>query len=189
MDLMVQQLIPETIDINQNGDGLILCADGEELHIDHIVRCFPFSTPDQWISLRDRDGTELGLLPTLDGLNPQSRALIEEHLKDRYDIPKIQTILNIESNKEGGTDLGHRHPCGAYELHNPRRPEPQPQRISRNCIHRRHNAQTLQNPRLYQTRPRQPKNRPRVPAHELSPLFRASRRQEWKVNKKRATTM
>jgi len=103
MDIITQQLIPETIDIRQNGDSLILFADGEELHIDHIVRCFPFSTPDQWISLRDQDGTELGLLPTLDGLNTQSRARVEEHLKDRYDIPKIQTILNIESNKEGGT--------------------------------------------------------------------------------------
>jgi len=104
MNTIIQnQLIPETIDIRQNGDSLILFADGEELHIDHIVRCFPFSTPDQWVSLRDLDGTELGLLPTLDGLNPQARALVEEHLKDRYDIPKIQTILNIESNKEGGT--------------------------------------------------------------------------------------
>ncbi len=98
------QLIPETIDIRQNGGSLILCANGEERNIDHIVRCFPFSTPDQWISLRDRDGTELGLLPTLDGLNAQSRTRIEEHLRDRYDIPKIQTILNIESNKEGGTN-------------------------------------------------------------------------------------
>ncbi len=103
MDLIIQQLIPQAIDIRQNGDGLLLFADGEELCIDHIVRCFPFSTPDQWISLRDRDGTELGLLPTLDGLNTQSRALVEEHLKDRYDIPKIQTIRNIESSKEGGT--------------------------------------------------------------------------------------
>ena len=32
------QLIPETIDIRQNGDDLILTANGEELHIDHIVR-------------------------------------------------------------------------------------------------------------------------------------------------------
>ena len=83
MDLMIQQLIPETIDLCQNGDSLLLFADGEELNIDHIVRCFPFSTPDSWISLRDRDGTELGLLPTLDGLNTQSRALVEEHLKKR----------------------------------------------------------------------------------------------------------
>ena len=98
------QLIPETIDIRQNGDSLILFADGEERNIDHIVRCFPFSTPDQWISLRDQDGTELGLLPTLDGLDTQSRTRVEEHLRDRYDIPQIQTILNIESSKEGGTN-------------------------------------------------------------------------------------
>ena len=105
MNTIIQnQLIPETIDIRQNGDSLLLFADGEELNIDHIVRCFPFSTPEQWISFRDKDGTELGLLPTLDRLNAQSRALVEEYLKDRYDIPKIQTILNIESNKEGGTN-------------------------------------------------------------------------------------
>ena len=104
MNLITQnQLIPQAIDIRQNGDGLCLFADGVEQAIDHVVLCFPFSTPGQWISLRDQDGTELGLLPTLDGLNTQSRALVEEHLKDRYDIPKIQTIRNIESSKEGGT--------------------------------------------------------------------------------------
>ena len=104
MNLITQnQLIPQAIDIRRNGDGLLLFADGEEQAIDRVVLCFPFSTPDQWISLRDRDGTELGLLPTLDGLNTQARKLIETHLKNRYDIPKIQTILNIESSKEGGT--------------------------------------------------------------------------------------
>ena len=39
MNLITQnQLIPQAIDIRQNGDGLLLFADGVEQAIDHVVR-------------------------------------------------------------------------------------------------------------------------------------------------------
>ena len=98
-----RQLDPHTIDIRNNGDGLILFANDREHAIDQVVRCFPFSTPDRWISLRDKTGAELGILPTLDGLANQSRSLLETYLKDRYHIPTIIALLNIESSKQGGS--------------------------------------------------------------------------------------
>ena len=101
--LTQQQLDPHTVEIRQNGDVLLLVTNDQEKAVDHLVRCFPFSTPERWISLRDKEGTELGLLPTLDGLNKPSRTLIETYLKDRYYIPLIQSIREIESSKQGGT--------------------------------------------------------------------------------------
>ncbi len=96
------QLVPHAIDIRQNGAGLLLIANGEEQTADQVVRCFPFTTPDQWISFRDETGAELGLLPTLNGLNARARTLLETRLKARYDIPIIQSLRNIESSKQGG---------------------------------------------------------------------------------------
>ncbi len=97
------QFVPRAIDIRQNSDGLLLIANGEEQTVDHVVRCFPFSAPDRWISFRDKTGAELGLLPTLNGLNPRARILIEAYLKARYHIPNIQSLRNIESSKQGGS--------------------------------------------------------------------------------------
>ncbi|MDP6039557.1 MAG: DUF1854 domain-containing protein [Candidatus Latescibacteria bacterium] len=101
--LTERHLDPHTIQIRQNGEGLILVANNQEQAIDQVVRCFPFSTPDRWISLRDKTGTELGILPTLDGLMDQSRSILETHLKDRYHIPTILAFHNIESSKQGGS--------------------------------------------------------------------------------------
>lgn len=96
------QLVPHAIDIRPNGAGLLLLANGEELAVDRAVRCFPFTTPDRWISLRDATGAELGLLPTLNGLNAGARTSIEAHLKARYDIPIIQSLRTIETGNQGG---------------------------------------------------------------------------------------
>jgi len=96
------QLDPHSVEIRQNGEALYLITNSTKKNIDQVVRCFPFSLPHQWISLRDSSGTELGLLPTLDGLNTQSRSLLETHLNERYDIPMIESIREIESSKQGG---------------------------------------------------------------------------------------
>ena len=97
-----RQLVPHAIDIRPNGEGLLLIANGEEQIVDRAVRCFPFTTPDLWISLRDETGAELGLLPALNGLNAGARTSLEAHLKARYDIPIVQSIRAIETGKQGG---------------------------------------------------------------------------------------
>lgn len=106
--LTQHQLDPHTVDIRQNGETLLLVVDSQEHPVDHAVRCFPFSTPNKWISLRDEKGSEIGLLPTLDGLNEKSKALLETYLKDRYYIPSIESIREIEGSKQGGT-IWHVH--------------------------------------------------------------------------------
>lgn len=103
-----RQLVPHAIDIRQNGEGLLLIADGEERIADRAVRCFPFTTPDRWISFRDDTDAELGLLPALNGLNARARTALEAHLKARYDIPIIQSLRNIETGKQGGA-IWHVH--------------------------------------------------------------------------------
>ncbi len=60
-----------------------------------IARCFPWSLPESLISLRDKDGKELVLLETLEGLSAEARELIEKELRDKIFAPKIQRILSF----------------------------------------------------------------------------------------------
>lgn len=47
-----------------------------------IRRCFPWAEPNRWLSLRDKEGVELSMVRDLGELDPASRALMEEELRD-----------------------------------------------------------------------------------------------------------
>jgi hypothetical protein len=61
-----------------------------------VARCFPWSLPDSLISVRDKEGNELVLLETLEGLPADTRELIEEELRDKVFAPKIRRILAFQ---------------------------------------------------------------------------------------------
>lgn len=96
-------LDPNTINIEQDGDSVILTKDGQSEPIDQIVRCFPFSTPNEWISFRNSDGHEIGLLNTTTELDETARQIVEARLKERYYIPTILRIEQIETTQQGTT--------------------------------------------------------------------------------------
>jgi len=60
-----------------------------------VARCFPWSLPESLISLRDKDGKELVLLETLEGLSDEARELIEKELRDKVFAPQIRRILSF----------------------------------------------------------------------------------------------
>jgi hypothetical protein len=94
-------LDPDTLHIEKDADVLILTVDGQPETFDQIVLCFPFSTPNQWISFRKSDGSEVGLLRSVDGLDEESRRVVETRVKDRYHIPTILRIESIENLSHG----------------------------------------------------------------------------------------
>jgi len=65
-----------------------------------LRRAFPVSAKDRFISVEDGAGKEIGLLPTLEGLDDQSRRLVVEDLERRYFTPNIQSINTLV--QEGG---------------------------------------------------------------------------------------
>lgn len=69
-----------------------------------IVRCFPWSLPDSYISICDKDGKEIVLIKTLEELEPTSRKVIEEELRDKIFNPKIKRIVDYKS-KFGVTSI------------------------------------------------------------------------------------
>jgi len=61
-----------------------------------IARCFPWSVPHSYISVRDSNGKELVLLKTLDELPAESRSLLEAELRDKIFNPKIRRIIDYK---------------------------------------------------------------------------------------------
>ncbi len=64
------------------------------------VRCFPFTSPNEWISLCDERGRELYLLATLDSLSDSQRKLLEQDLASRELIPQIRKIHSVSPGSE-----------------------------------------------------------------------------------------
>ena len=61
-----------------------------------IKRSFPMSKPIEYLSIQTGDNKEVGILRTLDGLDPDSRALIEQELDRRYFTPQIRCIDGLK---------------------------------------------------------------------------------------------
>ncbi len=60
-----------------------------------VVRYFPWSLPDAYISIRD-DGREVIMLKTLDELDEVSRAIVVKELADKIFNPKILQVLQVK---------------------------------------------------------------------------------------------
>jgi hypothetical protein len=61
-----------------------------------VARAFPLSMPDQYIGLRDAADKDIGMLPTLEGLDAESRKIIDEELTRRYFLPVIQRVITVK---------------------------------------------------------------------------------------------
>jgi len=62
-----------------------------------IARSFPWSVPDSYISIRDKDGREIAMLRTLEELDDRSRTVVEAELADKIFNPKITRIVDYTS--------------------------------------------------------------------------------------------
>lgn len=61
-----------------------------------VARCFPWSLPSDYISIRTKEGKEVALLRTLDELDPASRQVVEDELHSRIFNPRIQRVVDFK---------------------------------------------------------------------------------------------
>lgn len=63
-----------------------------------VHRCFPFSDPDHYISIREpeTDGREIGLIIDLKAMPKEIQTLLEEQLALRYFVPRICRVKEIK---------------------------------------------------------------------------------------------
>jgi len=60
-----------------------------------VARCFPWSVPDTYISIRDDKGYEVAILKSLTELDAKSRQVVEDELSKRVFNPKIRRVLKV----------------------------------------------------------------------------------------------
>lgn len=65
-----------------------------------VQRCFPWSQPLNWLSLRDADGREVELLENIDDLDPISGLELKRALEETAFVFLIQEILRVEEQFE-----------------------------------------------------------------------------------------
>jgi len=103
----IHWLDPAQIDLDRDDHGRLrlrlhgAVQDGhpEPLVYEQVkpVRCFTHTLPDQYISLCDANGKEIGLIEDLKALPPASRQLLQEELEKRYFVPEIVRIHRLTS--------------------------------------------------------------------------------------------
>lgn len=111
-----EKLDPARLCVFRDEKGwLRLTIEGDRSFLDlRVTRAFPMTSPESHIGLLDGRDHSIGMLKTLDGIDAESRKLLEEALEKRYFIP---TITRIDRAKEEYgvvyfdviTDHGPRH--------------------------------------------------------------------------------
>jgi hypothetical protein len=84
----------------KRGDDLELTADTTPVKQDfgrvYFHRCFPFETPDEFISVLDKDGREYGMILRLNDLPEDAQAIIKNELDRKYLCPTIKKIKSLK---------------------------------------------------------------------------------------------
>ena len=72
----------------------VISEDGSVLENLEPHRLFPVSSEDKFITLLDSENRERAIIKDLSVLSSESRAVVEECLREFYLIPKIQKVLD-----------------------------------------------------------------------------------------------
>lgn len=101
----VRYLLPEEFVLFRNdGGGLrITVKDDRSALRARARRCFPFALPTKFISIRDGNDEEIGIISDLCDLSKEYRRWIEEDLEMRYFAPCVNSIKSI-NQRYGGVE-------------------------------------------------------------------------------------
>ena len=71
-----------------------------------LLRAFPLSDPDQYISVREADEhkKEIGVIKNINDLSKEDAEIVKEQLDLRYFTPKIKKVLSVK-DKHGFSTL------------------------------------------------------------------------------------
>jgi hypothetical protein len=65
-----------------------------------VHRCFPWSEPGRFLSLRDSENRELAMVANLNDLDKRSREALEEALLEAGFVLRVSRILSVEEEVE-----------------------------------------------------------------------------------------
>ena len=98
---MQSECLIESITWNTIGHLVVRVKGREQPYVEaKVAKCFPWTVPDTYISIRDKDGKEIALLYTADELDPASKAVLLRELREKMFAPKILRV--VECKEEFG---------------------------------------------------------------------------------------
>lgn len=93
----IRYLSPETAVFERTAGGFLSLTLGDERYSRvFLYRSFPFTLSDEYISVRDKEGKEIGLIRRIGDFPAEAQALITEELERRYFTPVITKIRNVK---------------------------------------------------------------------------------------------
>ena len=91
-------LEPQALHFRREGTRVQMRKEGEEGEEEWgevtLVRLFPLTDPNTWLSFLDKEGREVGVLLDLAGLSAEDHALVQDELRRRYLVPEVSRILS-----------------------------------------------------------------------------------------------
>lgn len=97
--LEVKKLTKENCSFSKTDGGFITATvDGEEQGRVDIIRTFPLTDPDVFLSVRlpDKKMTEIGMIENINDFDDGTRQILLQQLSLRYYMPKILSVINIK---------------------------------------------------------------------------------------------
>lgn len=83
-------------------DGILhLELDGKRFACVKLVRSFPYTMPDRFISVRSADGAEIVMIQDVNFLAEESLQIVREELQRTYMIPIVKQILSVRRRGAG----------------------------------------------------------------------------------------
>lgn len=90
----------ESLKIEHRSDGqLWVKSNGSDVTV-QVQRCFPWSEPGKFISLRDEDGNEIALIEDMHALDSISFKAVEKALSTAGFVMEIRKVLSLEDDFE-----------------------------------------------------------------------------------------
>jgi hypothetical protein len=95
-------LPPQKIKICLNDGVLYLKMDGQKIKLAAPKRAMPLSGPDEFIVLFDENGSEIGVLKSLHGLDAMSYERLSQKLEEIYSSTPILRVVEVEREPLSG---------------------------------------------------------------------------------------
>jgi Domain of unknown function (DUF1854) len=90
----------ESLVLERGEDGRLTAVVGETRHVVHVGRCFPWSEPMSFLSLRDDDGNEIALVRHPSDLEESSRRALEDALAEADFVFDVTSVIAIDEEVE-----------------------------------------------------------------------------------------
>ena len=90
----------EGLRLERGSDGQLWAGLGEAARAVRVTRCFPWSEPSRYLSLRDGEDEEVALIRDLAELGPDSRRALAESLIEAGFVLQIEGVDEVEEEIE-----------------------------------------------------------------------------------------